>query len=88
MSCACVRFVAALVGLCVVVGPAAAAEAPALAVEVDARELPRKLLHTTLDTRPAGRGRVVTGTAQSQTANSGWSGAPARRPGGPAAGAT
>src|SRR5262245_63652561 len=44
-----VRLAAALVGLCLAVGPAAAADAPAVAVEVDARELPRKLLHTTLD---------------------------------------
>jgi predicted metalloprotease with PDZ domain len=43
------RLGAALVVLCWVVGPAAAAESPALAVEVDARELPRKLLHTALD---------------------------------------
>src|SRR5262249_34668414 len=43
------RLAAALVGLCLAVGPAAAADAPAVAVEVDARELPRKLLHTTLD---------------------------------------
>jgi predicted metalloprotease with PDZ domain len=35
-------------GLCLAVGSTAAAEAPALAMEVDARELPRKLLHTTL----------------------------------------
>src|SRR5438046_222492 len=44
----CVRFAAALVGLSVLAGPAAAADAPAVTVEVDARELPRKLLHTTL----------------------------------------
>src|SRR5262245_21250556 len=45
----CVRSAAALVGLCLVVGSATAAGAPAIAIEVDARELPRKLLHTTLD---------------------------------------
>jgi predicted metalloprotease with PDZ domain len=44
-----VRIAATLVGLCWAVGPAAAADAPAVAVEVDARDLPRKLLHTTLD---------------------------------------
>ena len=49
MSCAYVRLAAALVGLCFGVGPAAAAETPAFAVEVDARELPRRLLHTTVD---------------------------------------
>src|SRR5262245_57534255 len=43
-----VRF-AALVGLSVLAGPAAAADLPALTVEVDARELPRRLVHTTLD---------------------------------------
>jgi predicted metalloprotease with PDZ domain len=43
------RLAAALVGLCLVIGSAAAADAPAVTVEVDARELPRKLLHTTLD---------------------------------------
>jgi predicted metalloprotease with PDZ domain len=37
------------VGLCLVVGSAAAADAPPVTVEVDARELPRKLVHTTLD---------------------------------------
>src|SRR5262249_35195927 len=45
----CVRLPAALVGLCLVIGSAAAADAPTLTVEVDARELPRKLLHSTLD---------------------------------------
>src|SRR5215831_9952721 len=49
MSRARVRLATALVGLYLVAGPAAAADAPAFAVEVDARELPRKLLHTTLD---------------------------------------
>jgi predicted metalloprotease with PDZ domain len=44
-----VRLAAAIVGLCLVIGSAAAADPPAVAVEVDARELPRKLLHTTLD---------------------------------------
>src|SRR5215475_10519336 len=44
-----VRLSAALVGLYLVIGSAAASEAPPVAVEVDARELPRKLLHTTLD---------------------------------------
>src|SRR5215470_12202378 len=48
MSRAYVRVAAVLVGLCLAVGPAAAADAPAIAVEVDARDLPRKLLHTTL----------------------------------------
>jgi predicted metalloprotease with PDZ domain len=43
-----VRLAAALVGLCLAAGPAAA-DPPAVAVEVDARDLPRKLLHTTLD---------------------------------------
>src|SRR5262249_40327298 len=42
-----VRSAAALLGLCLLVGPAAA-DAPSLAVEVDARDLPRKLVHTTL----------------------------------------
>lgn len=49
MSCVRPRFNAALVGLCLAVGPAAAADVRTLAVEVDARELPRKLVHTTLD---------------------------------------
>jgi predicted metalloprotease with PDZ domain len=49
MSRANVRLAAALVGLGLVTGSAAAADAPAVAVEVDARELPRRLLHTTLD---------------------------------------
>ncbi len=44
-----VRIAAVLVGLGLVVGSVTAAEAPAVAIEVDARELPRKLLHTTLD---------------------------------------
>src|SRR5262245_49764484 len=43
-----VRIPVALVGLCLVAGPAPAADAPAIAVEVDARDLPRRLLHTTL----------------------------------------
>src|SRR5262245_63234178 len=43
-----IRLAAALVGLSVLAGPAGAADAPAVTVEVDARELPRKLLHTTL----------------------------------------
>jgi predicted metalloprotease with PDZ domain len=44
-----VRLVATLVGLCLMAGSAAAADTPAIAIEVDARELPRKLVHTTLD---------------------------------------
>src|SRR5262245_941590 len=44
-----VRLVVALVSVAVVGASATAANAPAIAVEVDARELPRKLLHTTLD---------------------------------------
>src|SRR5262249_44802168 len=43
------RAVTAFVGLCLSVGSAVAADVPTIAVEVDARELPRKLLHTTLD---------------------------------------
>jgi Peptidase M61 N-terminal domain len=43
-----VRLAAVLVGLCLTAGPAAATDA-AVAVEVDARDLPRKLLHTNLD---------------------------------------
>ena len=49
MPTAHVRLAVALVSLCSSVGPAAAAEAPAMTLEVDARELPRKLLHTTLN---------------------------------------
>src|SRR5262245_31248481 len=45
----CFRLAAALVGLSALAGPATASDAPALTVEVEARELPRKLLHTTLD---------------------------------------
>src|SRR5262249_16833560 len=44
----CLRL-AAFMGLCLVTGSAAAAEVPAVAIAVDARELPRKLIHTTLD---------------------------------------
>jgi predicted metalloprotease with PDZ domain len=44
-----VRLTAIFAGLCLAVGPATAADAPALNVQVDARDLPRKLLHTTLD---------------------------------------
>jgi hypothetical protein len=49
MSTAHVRLAVALESLCPAVGPAAAADAPAMTLDVDARELPRKLLHTTLD---------------------------------------
>lgn len=44
-----VRSAAAAAALCLVVGPAVGADAPALTVEVDARDLPRRLVHTTLD---------------------------------------
>ncbi|MDY3561868.1 PDZ domain-containing protein [Gemmata sp. JC673] len=44
-----VRSAAAVAALCVTVLPAVGADAPALAIEVDARELPRRLVHTTLD---------------------------------------
>src|SRR5436305_13966388 len=40
---------AAVLVLVTVVGARAAADPPAIAVEVDARDLPRRLLHTTLD---------------------------------------
>jgi predicted metalloprotease with PDZ domain len=43
------RLAFALVSLCLAADPVAAADAAALVVDVDARELPRKLLHTTLD---------------------------------------
>jgi len=43
------RLVTAFVFLCLVSSSAIAADAPTVAIEVDARELPRKLLHTTLD---------------------------------------
>ncbi|MFO0808903.1 MAG: hypothetical protein U0746_09795 [Gemmataceae bacterium] len=49
MSPARVRLATALAGLGLAVGSAARAGSPAVAVEVDARELPRKLVHTTLD---------------------------------------
>src|SRR5262245_61979990 len=49
MSCARDRLTFALVSMCLVANSAAAADAPVLAVEVDARDLPRKLLHTILD---------------------------------------
>ncbi len=43
------RHLPAVAGLCLMVGRAAAADAPGLALEVDARELPRRLIHSTLD---------------------------------------
>ncbi|QJW99631.1 M61 family metallopeptidase [Frigoriglobus tundricola] len=43
------RSVAAAAALCIVVGPATGADAAGLALEVDARELPRHLIHATLD---------------------------------------
>ena len=43
------RSVVAIVALGIVVGPAAGADAAGLVLEVDARELPRRLVHTTID---------------------------------------
>ena len=43
------RCLTAVTGLCIVVGSAAAAKPAALVVEVDARELPRRLIRTSLD---------------------------------------
>jgi predicted metalloprotease with PDZ domain len=40
---------AAVLGLLVLAAPRAAADAPATVIEVDARDLPRRLIHTTLD---------------------------------------
>lgn len=44
-----VRLVVVLVALLVTLSPTPAADAPAVSIEVDARELPRKLVHTTLE---------------------------------------
>lgn len=43
------RSAAAVVGLLIIVVPRAAADAPAVGIEVDARELARRLIRTTLD---------------------------------------
>jgi len=49
MFCLRERLAAILMGMSLAVGSAAAADAPVVAIEVDARDLPRKLLHTILD---------------------------------------
>ena len=43
------RLLVTLGSLCLLTGTAVAADAPTIAIDVDARELPRKLVHTTLD---------------------------------------